>query len=111
MSNNKSLLTIWEAAQPFLSEGAKDNLDNLNEQDATDCVKAFFIDQTMSARDVLTENTWKPAAGIVAYLFSKHPSIIPSIKEWYNKIAKKGAMNFQAETGSWVGYDKFYFGE
>jgi hypothetical protein len=110
-NTQQSLLNVWNEAQPFLSKNAKSDLDVLNEADATDCVKTFFIDQTMAARDILTEETWKAAAGIVAYLFTKHPAIIPIVKDWYNGVAKNGAEAFQNETGCWPGVDAFYFGK
>ena len=109
-NTQQSLLNVWNEAQAFLNKNTKESLDVLNEIDATDCVKAFFIDQTMAARDVLTEEIWKPAAGIVAYLFAKYPAIVPLIKDWYNKISKDGAKAFENETGNWPGVDAFYFG-
>jgi hypothetical protein len=98
MKNNENL-KFWNECQPLLVTGAKEKIEQMDEDQALEVVKLFYSDQTDSAMAVLTKDSWLPAKGIIEFLLNKYDTLKPIVIDWWIGIEKKAADKWMKEYG------------
>lgn len=92
-------LKYWEKCQEHLTPGSKQEIESMNKETAYEAIQAFYADQTDYAIDVLKEEAWLPARGIIEYLLNKYEDLQPKVIHWWTQVEKKAADNWMKETG------------
>ncbi len=76
-------LKHFKLARHMLSEEDVTILGKLTKFQAMECLKAFYGSQIPLAREILPQEAWLVAAGIVEYLLWLNPDLKEKIEAWW----------------------------